>query len=155
MQLIRKEVMGMSCRIEHYNTVQKLGKELILLQCGLTECDPSHRCGAASYEHYAIHYIIKGKCRYIAEGKEYDIRAGEGFLIVPHVVNMYMADADDPCTFIYLIFGGEGSEALMKRVGLSYENVTFSFPRDSDYTENLYRIKRNINYERIKKALEF
>ncbi len=132
----------MSCRVEAYNTVQKLGQELILLQCGLTVCDSGHRCGPVSYENYAIHFGLEGKLRYAAGGREYAQGPGEGFLILPNQLHTYVADAEEPCTFLYMVFRGEGTGALMERIGLSADSLTFRFPREPEYLENLREMHR-------------
>ncbi len=137
----------MSCKKDSREISARLG-ELELLQSGVTVCDPGHSYGPVSYPNHAIHFNTKGKCRYILEDVEYEIGAGEGFIICPGQVNTYVADSDDPCTFNYITFRGSVGEELLRAAGLDENNVTFRFELGGELSRLLEKLHARC-HERI------
>ena len=61
----------------------------------MEKCKPSYSYGPAVRDHYLIHFIIKGSGIFYVNGKSYEIKANQGFLICPDVVTYYKADNQD------------------------------------------------------------
>lgn len=104
--------------------------DLTLTTCGITTNHPSHTGGRRIYHDYSLHFILKGEGDYIISGKKHHLKAGEGFLIPPAILNEYIGDKHDPWEYIYIGFTGDGAEKLLNDMGLNEDNLTFTFPED-------------------------
>ena len=82
-------------QITYLPTVNREGFDLVVYQCGMEKCKPSYSYGPAVRDHYLIHFIIKGSGIFYVNGKSYEIKANQGFLICPDVVTYYKADNQD------------------------------------------------------------
>lgn len=63
------------------------------------------------------------------------------FLIVPNVQISYAADSEQPWKYIYAIFRGMDSEALIRNAGISYNSPIFTF-RPEEMTPILYAMHK-------------
>lgn len=95
---------------------------LHLLFIGTEACEPGKGWGPGVKEHYKIHYIHGGRGRFMAEGKVYQPRAGQCFLIEPGQVVQYEADKADPWTYSWIIFDGDQAASSLARAGLGRDN---------------------------------
>ena len=86
---------GMSYTLDMYSLSRLPGQSLAVTQCGLQMCDPGHSCGPRIYSSYSVHFVIEGKGKYLVDGREYELSAGQGFIITPGISNTYIADEDD------------------------------------------------------------
>lgn len=73
---------------------------------GMQECPPNYSYGPATRHHYLVYYCLSGKGYYHVNNKMYTIKAGDAFLILPHVVTYYQADAHQPWTYMWMGFDG-------------------------------------------------
>ena len=125
--------------IKDEHELKKLpNQSLAVIQCGLTICHPGHACLPRIYNHYSAHFILEGKGTYVVNGKSYELKAGQGFLITPGISNTYIADIQEPWRYIYATFRGLDAESLVHSCGLNKDHVIFSFPTAPDIIENLY-----------------
>lgn len=132
--------INMSYDTERYDFEKLPNQGLAIIQCGLQICHSGHSSGKLFYPDYSAHFILKGKGVYYVNNKSYELSAGQGFMITPNIPNIYTADEAEPWQYIYATFKGADAEALVKRAGLDDDNVTFSFPMDSDTTHYLKRM---------------
>lgn len=110
------------------HVVQKLpSQSLAVIQCGMQTCHGGHTSKWATYPHYSVTFILEGAGVYRHDGREYALHAGEGFLITPGTFTSYTADRDHPWRYIFAIFTGSGSDALVHHAGLSDTRRIFSF----------------------------
>lgn len=110
--------------------------DLHLVFCGYEKCQPSHSYGPAIREDYLIHHIVKGKGSYYVNGHKYDLSAGQGFLIEPHVQTFYKADDKDPWHYLWIGFNGKRVKEYLNDVGLNHNQLTYS----CEYTKELREI---------------
>ena len=75
-------------------------------QCGTEKCQNGHSYGPAMREHYLIHCIFTGKGRFYDGLRNYDLRKGQGFLILPGIISLYQADMQEPWHYGWVGFGG-------------------------------------------------
>lgn len=90
-------------------------QELQLLHYGTEACTPGHHFGPAMRDYYKIHYVLNGKGTFEVAGKTYQLRKGQGFLIVPHFVVHYKADQDDPWEYSWVAFQGTHSASFYNK----------------------------------------
>ena len=79
--------------------------DLSLYQFGWERCKPSHAFGPAARNHYLFHYVISGTGVLNADDAEgvthtYSIKSGQGFMIFPDQITMYIADKT--LTWVYV-----------------------------------------------------
>ena len=101
------------------------GIGLSVYNCGLERCAPSHAWGPALRDHYLIHIVESGRGRYRAAGREYELRAGNGFLVCPSQMVDYSADARDPWVYRWVGFNGTDARRLVEACGLSAREPVF------------------------------
>ncbi len=107
--------------------------DLGLYQFGREACTPGHSFGPARRNHYLFHYVLSGKGTLYSDDSQgnshtYTIRAGEGFMIFPEQVSLYVADMSSPWEYAWVEFDG-------LRVKHALEGAGFS------ETEPIYRAK--------------
>lgn len=94
---------------------RKKEKGLKIYNCGREECEKGHFFGPAVRSHQLIHFVLKGKGIYRTEYGEYEITEGQAFLIRPGEVTYYQADFEEPWSYAWTAFDGDGAEALLDR----------------------------------------
>ena len=99
--------------------------DLYLCFCGHEACRPLHSFGPAVRPNYILHYILKGKGRYVIGSEEYCLGAGQGFLIEPEVQTFYEADKEDPWAYLWIGFSGEKAGEYLRDLGLSGEQPVY------------------------------
>ncbi len=114
----------MSAYMFNFNEYQ----DLALVEIGRQKCTPLYSFGPFIRNEYIFHYVLSGKgyCSYGHISKsgvsarhseaesgppEFEIKAGEGFLLEPHTKHIYYADEFEPWQYIWIVFRGLHSEA--------------------------------------------
>ena len=96
---------------------------------------PCHKYGPAVRPYYLIHYILKGKGEFVVNGTRYKLSAGKGFLIEPDYQTIYMADKEEPWTYIWVGFSGAGAKRCVSSLGLSQEQPIFKSSEKDTLTQ--------------------
>jgi AraC-like DNA-binding protein len=130
----------MSYSGERYSLSKINGQNLSITQCGITVCDSLHNVPPRIYPEHAIHFILRGKGTYVVNDKVFNLGPGQGFLIMPDVINSYTADKDDPWEYIYIVFTGNGAEVLINNAGLDEDELTFNFENNDEFKQLLNSI---------------
>ncbi len=114
--------------------------DLFVYCCGLSQTLPGHSFGPALKPHFMIHYCLSGKGHFSIGGKEYPLKAGYGFLIVPDELAYYISDKKDPWTYTWIGFGGKRAESVVSQLGLSLQQPVFK----SDASEDIYGLVKDM-----------
>ena len=98
--------------------------DLRLFQFGWEQCAPLHSFGPFVRNHYLFHYVISGRGYLDADGpdgvtRRYELKAGQGFLICPGLVNTYFADQHGPWKYVWVEFEGLRAEEYLNAAGLT------------------------------------
>lgn len=120
----------MSYSTDRYSLENAKLNDIVLTTCGITKNHPGHTAGKRIYNDYSLHFITKGEGEYIINEKRYHLKRGEGFLILPGVLNEYIGDRSDPWEYVYIGFSGNGSERIITDMGLNKDNPVFAFSED-------------------------
>lgn len=104
--------------------------DLGLYQFGWERCEPAHLYGPAARNHYLFHYVISGTGKLMAEDskgitREYQIKSGQGFLLLPGQISTYVADARLPWEYAWLEFDGLRVREAIKIAGLSADDPVY------------------------------
>ncbi|HAP8817990.1 AraC family transcriptional regulator [Enterococcus faecium] len=116
--------------------------------CGHSECLPLHSYGPGSRPYYLLHFVLSGKGKLLVNKTEYQIEAGQLFLVEPDQMVFYQADEDTPWTYSWVGFNGGLASHFINRLGLGYPTLTRDIEPDTfieikKLLENI--IKSNIN----------
>lgn len=95
--------------------------------CGHAQCKPLHSYGPAVRPNYLLCYILDGQGRYQADGKEYLLGKGEGFLVEPDRQVFYQASEDKPWTYLWIGFDGTRCRTCLSALGLGGSQLTFRY----------------------------
>lgn len=104
--------------------------DLCMYQFGYAQNDPLSSFGPHIRSHYLFHYVISGKGRLQATDANgvdhtYEIRGGQGFLIVPDQITTYGADANQPWEYAWIEFDGLHAKEAMMVAGLTADNPVY------------------------------
>ncbi len=89
-------------------------KDICPLFSGYEKCLSGKSFGPAIRDYCLIHYIISGKGRLECEGENYEIKAGEIFIIKPSELTVYTADKNEPWEYVWIGFTGDASKFFCK-----------------------------------------
>jgi len=110
--------------------LRKQSVELYLSYCGDEVCDPGHAYGPTIRTDYLMHYILSGKGTFTTQGKTYELKKHQAFLIYPRVETFYQADEEDPWHYIWVGFNGIRAEACMSHANFSQEHPIVEFENE-------------------------
>lgn len=123
----------------------KLSMALTIYFGGAEKCSSGHFFGPAIRPHYLLHYILNGKGKYYVNNKCYELKKEEGFLIRPGESTYYKADKDEPWEYCWISFGGYDVDNILKKCGLSKENLVFKDNSNGAFKEKLLLLIDNYN----------
>lgn len=78
--------------------------ELNPLLFGFERCSPGHSFGPAARFYYLIHCIHAGSGIFVRDGKEYQVHAGQCFVIRPNETTFYRASEETPWSYTWIGF---------------------------------------------------
>ena len=116
---------------------------LAIFSSGLQSCTPKHSWGPGVRDHYLLHFVISGKGQYTCNGKTYNVKAGEMFLIKPSQVVHYVADSNEPWEYYWVGFNGTYAQKAVANLPFK-DTMPVYAPKDfEDCKEYLYQIYAN------------
>ncbi len=116
--------------LSHIEIEHRDGVDLNMYQCGMEECHSSHEAGPSLRDHYLVHYILEGKGTFYMDDIKYVLTKGQGFFIPPNVITYYLANPDNPWTYVWVGFHGLKAETYLKRANISRQNPIFNYQGD-------------------------
>lgn len=99
---------------------------LYVIQCGEEVCESGHAFGPAVRDHYLVHFVASGCGKLFADGREYKVTEGQGFLILPGERTFYQASQSDPWHYAWVGYRGARAEEVTKLAGIGREKRVFS-----------------------------
>lgn len=109
---------------------------LQLLYWGKEQCAPGHAFGPGIRECFKVHFVHDGFGTLTLNDRSYKLSAGDAFIIFPHVVIQYEADASEPWTYSWLAFEGARLGDILAGTSLSPNQPVF--PMDLKLMPRLY-----------------
>ncbi len=109
-----------------YHQESKSGEALAFYFCGWQKCEPGHSFGPAVRPHYLFHLVLSGRGIYERGGCRYEVRAGQGFLILPGESTCYSADRTEPWEYCWICFGGSEAAGILRECGLGEDNLIYA-----------------------------
>ena len=102
-----------------YKTKTRESLPIAIYNSGVQQCEPGYLWGPGVRDHYLIHHVISGKGSYHADGQQYQLEAGDTFIIYPGMVVSYSADLSQPWEYCWVGFQGAEAKVLMKQTPFS------------------------------------
>lgn len=87
-------------------------KDINPIFIGYEKCEPLHKFGPAIRNCYLIHFVSDGNGIFCVDGKTFNVKKGEIFIIKPEEITFYQSSADNPWTYLWVGFDGEYSKRL-------------------------------------------
>lgn len=87
-----------------HTVVNKGYRDLNPVHAGHERCAPRHAWGPAVRRYWLLHFVVEGRGIFEIGGKRYEVKKGSFFVIPPHVVTYYEADATAPWEYIWVGF---------------------------------------------------
>lgn len=116
-------------------------RQLYVNNCGRESCAPGHRFGPALRGYYLMHIAASGCGMFDNGARQYDVHAGQGFMIFPDDVTVYTADAESPWDYVWVGFSGELAGELVRSTDLTPQSPVFDLGR---YAETALQIAYSI-----------
>ncbi|TDP92266.1 AraC-like DNA-binding protein [Halanaerobium saccharolyticum] len=105
--------------------------------CGSQQCSQGHSYGPALRDYFLIHYIHRGKGIFEVDGKKFELKRGEGFVIWPHLLSYYQADKNNPWQYSWIGFTGLKAEDYLKEAGITKAKPFFR-TQNSEKTSTIF-----------------
>lgn len=93
--------------------------ELSIFNCGVEKCEAAHTWGPGIRDHYLIHLVLSGKGTFKMNGEQWELQAGDLFLIKPSQLIVYAADANEPWEYCWVGFNGACANKLIAHLPFS------------------------------------
>lgn len=90
------------------------------IQYGAQQCRSDYMFGPCVWNNYVLHYVYSGKGVLKINNSEYEISAGQMFLIRPGLLVSYQADKENPWLYRWIEFNG----SLSSRIMSVFDNAT-------------------------------
>lgn len=96
-----------------YYAPKKQLNSLSVYNAGYERCHPGYQWGPGIRDHYLIHHVIRGKGYYRMEGRSWELKPGDTFLLFPNVESSYRADEAEPWEYVWVGFAGNDAWPLV------------------------------------------
>lgn len=100
--------------------------ELHVLFAGESQTVNNHRLGPKVYDYYLLHYVEEGQGSFQTEYAQYDLQAGDCFLILPEQLVSYASDPEKPWRYRWIAFAGVQANLLIERAGFTARTAVCS-----------------------------
>ncbi len=116
--------------------------DIVVFHSGFSSTMANYSHGKDTRDYYLIHWITRGRGTYQTETAKYDLREGDGFLILPGQTIVHTADREEPWDLCWIAFFGRKAEEILKKAGLDGEHLIFHYDKDTfleDCIQNIYK----------------
>lgn len=135
---------GFQC-LEHLN---HNSIDLYLSTCGIQNCNRGHFFGPGCRDMYILHFICDGKGDFTCQGKTWQLEKGDVFLVKPDTEVYYIADENNPWSYLWVGFHGLKAVTYLSYAGFEDE-ILVGKCRDTSaiftYIQQII-INRQLNY---------
>lgn len=116
-----------------------------LYEIGNYACEPEYSYGPIIRPRGIIHFVTSGKGKLTIEDRVYNVHKDQIFFIPAGVSAYYIADKNDPWSYMWLHIGGSRVIEVLKDAGIDEYNPVFSIcDRGTSTKDNFYKILSDI-----------
>ena len=112
---------------------------------GISYCDETYRIRRDKSHCMCLEYVISGKGKVILDGREYEAKTGDIYLLPAGHDHLYFADKQDPWEKIWFNARGSLPEALFQEYNPG-NLVVFENAGGRQYVEKIHEIGKNNDY---------
>ena len=113
---------------------------LVLFHCGHEKCNPSHSFGPAIRPHYLFHFVLDSCGKYYTNNRVFNLKKGQGFLIIPGETTYYEADKTNPWEYCWIGFDGVDSKKILKNCGMDDKNLIYTDKSEGKLAKSLMQL---------------
>jgi len=96
--------------------------EYMILFSGESQTESNHLVGPSVHDYHLIHVVISGKGRFRIRGKQYELSAGDSFIIFPGELFEYESDSTEPWFYRWIATRGQQMDVALSSMGISASN---------------------------------
>jgi AraC-like DNA-binding protein len=112
--------------MSQYSQFPDADSEVYVRDCGNEACEPHHSFGPAVRDYYLMHIVSSGKGVFQNVWGRFELSKGQGFMIFPHEVTVYTADAHTPWVYSWVGYSGAKAAELTQLLGVTPQNPVLS-----------------------------
>lgn len=90
---------------------------LRVTSCTMINLLETYSWGPAIHAEYVLQHVVSGRGYFVTNGKKYEVKAGETFIIIPGQIVHYYPEPLDPWKYIWVNFLGSEVEGLLSLTG--------------------------------------
>lgn len=116
--------------------------DIVVFHSGFSSTMANYSHGKDTRDYYLIHWVTRGRGTYQTETAKYNLKEGDGFLILPGQTIVHTADKEEPWDLCWVAFFGRKAEEILKEAGLDREHLIFHYDKDTfleDCIQNIYK----------------
>lgn len=110
----------------NYINCEQNNLDFNVIQYGYRKCNPNFGEPKHARQTYLMHYVYSGKGVFYSDDVQFDVHAGQAFLIHPNIGAVYIADNDDPFEYRWVEFYGAKVPSLLEKSGLTVDNPIYN-----------------------------
>lgn len=104
--------------------------------------------GNCACNHHMLQYIVEGSATFTLNGKSYPLKKYDGFIIPPDTKSSLKTEANKPCKYYYIGFGGKQLPYILGKCGLGINRPIFRYDRDEALHQCMLDLCRELRYLR-------
>ena len=88
--------------------------DIVVFHSGFSSTMANYSHGKDTRDYYLIHWVTRGRGTYQTETAKYNLKEGDGFLILPGQTIVHTADKEEPWDLCWVAFFGRKAEEILK-----------------------------------------
>ena len=116
--------------------------DIVVFHSGFSSTMANYSHGKDTRDYYLIHWVTRGRGTYQTETAKYNLKEGDGFLILPGQTIVHTADKEEPWDLCWVAFFWWKAEEILKEAGLDRKHLIFHYDKDTfleDCIQNIYK----------------
>lgn len=118
--------------------------EYVLLFSGESQTEVSHLVGPSVLDYHLIHVVIGGKGSFRIHGHQYELKAGDSFVIFPGELFTYEANSVDPWQYRWIALKGNLVDIAFSQMGVSANQPIISSTDNRVIPTLFHQIKQTL-----------
>lgn len=113
--------------------------EFNMIECGKEQCLPQKNVVPKSKDVFTIHYIISGEGYIRYNDNTIKLKAGDVFIIYPHMMVEYYPSDKKPWCYYWIVFNGLLAENMLNGLPFTQDKIYYTFGKQKileEYFEN-------------------
>ncbi|KRN75092.1 hypothetical protein IV73_GL000852 [Weissella kandleri] len=83
---------------------------------GISQTLPFHTFGPAKRHDFIIHFVLSGQGLFFVKDHQFQLKAGDAFLIRPQETSFYQSDIKNPWSYAWISFNGDQAAQIIEEL---------------------------------------